>query len=72
MEEVITILTATTDKVDITVTTTHTAVTEADIYRMTKAEPATFITEHHQAGIHQKHIAIPSEHGNKTCKFGYT
>ena len=31
-----------------------------------------FTTEHHQVGIPQKHGAILSEHGNKTCKYGFT
>ena len=35
-------------------------------------DQVTFTTEHHQVGILQKHGDTPSEHGNKTCRFGST
>ena len=35
-------------------------------------DQATSTTEHHEVGIRHKYGAIHSEHGNKTCKFGFT
>ena len=46
-------------------------VVEEDTSQVTQ-DQVTFTTEHHQVGILQKHGAILSEHGNKTCKFGFT
>ena len=64
------------DEVDTTATIIHTdVITKADIEvdttQVTRVQ-ATSTTELHQAGIPQKHGAIPSERGNRTCKFGYT
>ena len=60
--------------VDITVTTVHTEITtaiaEADIIQVT-LDPAISIIESRQVGILQRHGDIPSELGNKTCRYGF-
>ena len=64
-----------TDEADITVTTNHTDVItlidiEEDTTQVTQVQ-VTSTTEHLQAGIHQKHGAIPLERGSRTCRLGY-
>ena len=65
-----------TEEVDTTAITALTAditptSAEEDTFQVIQHQ-VTFTTEHHQVGIPQKHGAIPSEPGNKTCRFGFT